>query len=78
MHFTFTFDMYCTWLYFVQEYNEMKTKLFACFQVVAAEFSHTVLHRQPFAVPAQKAAPGRPVKPAAGKYSVYMMSLLQA
>ncbi|CAB3978371.1 serine threonine- kinase Nek1-like isoform X2 [Paramuricea clavata] len=34
-------------------------------EVVADEFSHTVLHRQPFVVPGQKAAPGRPVKPAA-------------
>ena len=38
------------------------------FKVVADEFSHTVLHRQPFVVPGKKAAPGRPVKPVAGKY----------
>ena len=34
-------------------------------EVVADEFSHTVLHRQPFVVPGQKAAHGRPVKPVA-------------
>ena len=44
-----------------------KTKLFLCFQVLADEFSHTVLHRQPFVVPVQKAVQGKPVKPAAGK-----------
>ena len=44
-----------------------KTKLFLCFQVLADEFSHTVLHRQPFVVPGPKAVQGRPVKPTAGK-----------
>ncbi|XP_046853353.1 serine/threonine-protein kinase Nek1-like isoform X2 [Xenia sp. Carnegie-2017] len=33
-------------------------------EMVAHEFSHTVLHKKPFHVPVQKLAPGRPIKPA--------------
>lgn len=52
-----------------------ETKLFIRFQVVADEFSHTVLHRQPFVVPVQKAAKGKPVKPTAGKLYVIRVYL---